>query len=219
MSRSDVSKADIIAAIRAVARRIDDNKEHLSRLDTEIGDGDHGFSMASGFNSLAERLDEFADLDIGQLLKKSGFELIKTMGGSAGVVFGTLLTGQAKYYSQHLQGAERLSLADVSQMLGEAIGQIKAKGKSDIGGKTMLDALVPAVAALDAAVTNGASFEQAFADAAAKAEQGAESTRQMTGKHGRSRYVGERGKGFMDPGAASTAVIFGAIADYLNDAG
>ncbi|MFW6139326.1 MAG: dihydroxyacetone kinase subunit DhaL [Spirochaetota bacterium] len=212
---TEITKNDLIKIIEAVYQKIDQNKEYLSNLDTQIGDGDHGFSMAGGFKSFYDNLQGISGLDIGQVLKKGGFELIKKIGGAAGAVFGTFFTGQASYYEKNLSGKESLSLQDWANMLAEALAQIKKRGNAKPGDKTMIDAMQPAVEALQEAAENDPDLTEAFKKASMKAKQGAESTKNMVSKRGRSRNLGERSKGYLDAGAMSTFFIFDAISEYL----
>jgi len=217
MSSNDViTKKELLEIFRLIQTRIEENSEHLSRLDTEIGDGDHGFGMAAGFRSLVEKLDEYASLTTGDLLKKAGFELIKTIGGASGAVFGTFFTGQAAYYEKNLKDKETLSLKNLTEMFNEALEQIKKRGNAELGDKTMVDAMHPAVEGLKEACDKNLSFSQAFELAAKRSYEGAERTRDMVAKHGRSKNLGDRSKGYIDPGAMSTSIIFRAIADYFN---
>jgi dihydroxyacetone kinase-like protein len=210
-----LTKQNLVELLGRIAREIIRQKDDLSRLDTEIGDGDHGFNMASGFGSVADKLDEFSQDTIGVLLKKTGFELIKTIGGAAGAVFGTMFTGQASYFDKNLSEKESLSLEDISNMYLEALEQIKRRGGAEPGDKTMLDALEPAVLSLQKSSRGGLSFNEAFMNAAVCAREGAESTRNMIAKHGRAKNLGERAIGYIDPGSVSTAVFFEVIADYI----
>jgi dihydroxyacetone kinase-like protein len=218
-SLTEITKKDLVEMVKRMYRTIDEKKEFLSKLDTEIGDGDHGFSMFSGFKSFHDKLGEFSELPIGQLLKKGGFELIKTIGGAAGAVFGTFFTGQASYYDKNLEGKESLNLEDFTNMLNEALDQIKKRGNANPGDKTMIDALEPAVNELYAGIEKNLSLSNAFKNAAEKAEQGAENTKNMVSKRGRSKNLGERSIGFMDAGAMSTSIIFRTIADYIENPG
>jgi len=136
-----LTKQNLVEILDRISAEINRQKDALSRLDTEIGDGDHGFSMASGFSSVSNKLEDFSQNNIGGLLKKTGFELIKTIGGAAGAVFGTLFTGQASFYEKNLAEKETLSLDDLSGMFTEALVQIKRRGGAPPGDKTMLDAL------------------------------------------------------------------------------
>lgn len=104
-------------------------------------------------------------------------------------------------------------------MLNEALSQIKKRGNANPGDKTMIDALEPAVNELFAGIEKNLSLSDAFKNAAEKAEQGAESTKDMVSKHGRSKNLGERSIGFMDAGAMSTCIIFSTIADYIEKPG
>ena len=214
---SSMGGADLKEILTRVHFTIEEHKDYLSKLDTEIGDGDHGFSIANGLKHVYEKLDEFGAGGIGDLLKKSGFEIIKVVGGASGAVFGTLFTGQASYYSKNLTGKDALSLEDMTNMLSEALAQIKQRGGAQAGDKTMIDALEPAIEELRKAVQSKLSFREAFEKAAVKAREGAESTRNMVAKRGRSKNVGQRSLGFIDPGAMSTALIFGAIAEYFKE--
>jgi dihydroxyacetone kinase phosphoprotein-dependent L subunit len=214
MSRT-ITKNDIVDLIRHVSGRVVENRDYLSRLDTEIGDGDHGVGLAAGFTSFTGKLGEFGSADIGGLLKKGGFELIKTVGGASGAIFGTLFTGQAVYYDANYKGKETLTLGEFTNMLTEALCQIKKRGAAQVGEKTMVDAFEPAVASLQDSVRLGLSFGQAFRKAAAKAREGAESTKNMVAAKGRAKNLGERSLGFIDPGSMSTTVIFEAMAEYF----
>lgn len=215
MDLDHVNRQDLLEIFRRLAAAFEEQKDYLSELDTEIGDGDHGFSMASGFNSVAAKLEEFSELPIGGLLKKVGFELIKTIGGAAGAVFGTLFTGQAAYVEQNLAGKESLTLADLSGMFTEALAQIQRRGGAQPGDKTMLDALVPAVEALRGSSAEGKNLGDAFFSAAMSSVSGAQRTRDMIAKHGRAKNLGQRALGFMDPGAYSTSQIFTVLALYF----
>ena len=210
-----MTKNDLIEMIGHISAKIVENKEYLSKLDTEIGDGDHGYGMASGFKSFAEKLGEFGAGDIGGLLKKGGFEIIKVVGGASGAIFGTLFMGQAMHYESKLKGKETLSLGDMTGMFTEALCQIKKRGGASVGEKTMVDALEPAVGELDETVKEGASFRDAFARAAKKAREGAEGTKKMVATKGRAKNLGQRSIGYPDPGAMSTAIIFEAMAEFF----
>ena len=213
---STITKEDFVKIIEHIYRKIEENKDYLSKLDTEIGDGDHGFSIANGFKNVYEKLDDFSKEGIGDFLKKCGFEIIKVVGGASGVVFGTFFIGQASYYSKNLTGKDTLSLEDFTNMLGEALEQIKKRGNARVGDKTMIDAFEPALNELMKGVEEKLSFAKAFERASDKAKEGAESTKNMVGKHGRAKNVGERSIGYIDPGSMSTTFIFSTMADYFS---
>ena len=215
MAKDSISKNDLLRMIERMYKTIDSMKEDLSKLDTEIGDGDHGFSIANGFKKFHDKLDELAGLDIGPLLKKGGFELIKNVGGAAGAVFGTFFVGQSAYYDSNLKGKDMLDLQDITNMFAHALDQIKNRGHAKPGDKTMVDALEPAVESLKASAAQGSGLADAFKLAAEKANKGAEKTREMVATHGRAKNLGKRSIGYMDPGAKTMSVIIHTIAEYL----
>jgi dihydroxyacetone kinase-like protein len=215
MGKDTVTKEDLVNMVERIYQTIEGQKEALSKLDTEIGDGDHGFSIANGFRHFHEKLGEYAQLGIGQFLKKGGFELIKNVGGAAGAVFGTFFTGQADFYDKNLGGKSNLDLKDLSQMFSEALEQIKKRGNARTGDKTMVDALQPAVESLAESAASSVGLADAFKRAAEKAAAGAESTREMVATRGRAKNLGQRSIGYMDPGAKSTSLIIEAMAKYL----
>jgi dihydroxyacetone kinase-like protein len=215
MGKNTITKEDLIEIVERIYRTIEDHKDQLSKLDTEIGDGDHGFSIANGFRHFHEKLGEYGQLDIGQFLKKGGFELIKNVGGAAGAVFGTFFTGQASFYEKNLNGKPNLDLQDLTHMFSEALDQIKKRGNAKPGDKTMVDALQPAVESLVESASSGESLADAFNHAAEKAAAGAESTRDMVATRGRAKNLGQRSIGYMDPGAKSISLIIKSMADYF----
>jgi phosphoenolpyruvate---glycerone phosphotransferase subunit DhaL len=212
-----VTKFDLVNIMRKIRDTMEAQKDYLSKTDTQIGDGDHGFNMSQGFNNVCAKMEVFEKEDIGGFLKKSGLEMIKTIGGAAGAIYGTFFTAQATCYHRQLNGREVLAPKDITEMLAEALDQIKKRGGAKIGDKTMVDALEPAVEELSRGVASGMKLKEMFEKAALKAAEGAENTKTMVAKHGRSKYVGERSLGFVDPGAVSMALIFKAIADYLGN--
>ena len=217
MAKDSISKNDLIKIVERMYKTIDAMKEDLSKLDTEIGDGDHGFSIANGFKSFHDKLDEYAQLDIGPLLKKGGFDLIKNVGGAAGAVFGTFFVGQAAHYDCNLQGKDPLELQDITDMFAHALEQIKKRGHAKPGDKTMVDSLEPAVESLKQSASKGLGLAEAFSLAAEKANEGAEKTKEMVATHGRAKNLGERSLGYMDPGSKTMAVIIDTIAEYLSE--
>ncbi len=212
----EISKTDIIKATASIAPIMDEQQNYLGELDTVVGDGDHGFNMATGFRYIKDSIDSFSNLDITGLYKKIGFELIKNIKGSAGAIFGTFFIGQAEYYSSANKGDDPVTLNEYSAAIMNSVEKIKARGHSEAGDCTMLDALIPASKALKQAATDKKSISAAFENAAEAAREGAEATKEMIGRHGRAKYLGEKSLGHMDPGAMSTYFIFRAMADYFS---
>ena len=206
---SDADLADVEAVVRTIATVAVDNEKYFGDLDAVVGDGDFGYSMARGFELVLQGWDGFDRTDIGTFLKKVAVVITSRIGGTSGPIWGTafLRAGAAA------GATDRLSPDQVVAMLRAAIAGIMARGKSDVGDKTLLDALVPAVDAVEAAVLEGGTAASALRAAAATARERAEATRSMIAKRGRAAYTGERSIGTLDAGAVAVAVMLEALAD------
>jgi phosphoenolpyruvate---glycerone phosphotransferase subunit DhaL len=207
MSEADL--ADVEAVVRTIATVAVDNEKYFGDLDAVVGDGDFGYSMARGFELVLQGWDDFDRTDIGTFLKKIAVVITSRIGGTSGPIWGTafLRAGAAA------GTAQVLSPGQVVEMLRAAIAGIKARGKSDIGDKTLLDALEPTVDTIEAAVLEGGTAASALRAAATTARERAEATRSMIAKRGRAAYTGERSIGTLDAGAVAVAVMFEALAD------
>jgi len=207
MSEADL--ADVEAVVRTIATVAVDNEKYFGDLDAVVGDGDFGYSMARGFELVLQGWDDFDRTDIGTFLKKIAVVITSRIGGTSGPIWGTafLRAGAAA------GTAQVLSPGQVVEVLRAAIAGIKARGKSDIGDKTLLDALEPAVDTIEAAVLEGGTAASALRAAASTARERAEATRSMIAKRGRAAYTGERSIGTLDAGAVAVAVMFEALAD------
>ena len=194
----DTAKAAEI--IRAIAARMEAEKDFLTQLDNEIGDGDHGINLARGFKSVLEKLPELEDGDIGSLLKGTGMQLVSNVGGASGPLYGTafMKAGNA------LKGKTEATAAEFAVAMEAAIGGIKMRGKSEEGEKTMLDALCPAYKALSEAIDGGDELKDALSKAIEAAAKGVEYTKTIIATKGRASYLGERSIGHQDPGATSS---------------
>ena len=185
--------------IRAIAARMEAEKDFLTQLDNEIGDGDHGINLERGFKAVVEKLPEWENGDIGGLFKGVGMQLVSHVGGASGPLYGTAFMKAGNV----LKGKAEVNAADFAAAMGAAIDGIKMRGKSDAGEKTMLDALCPAYKALLEAVDAGAELGAALEKAVAAAEEGVEYTKTIIATKGRASYLGERSIGHQDPGATS----------------
>jgi dihydroxyacetone kinase-like protein len=197
------------AMLRAVAAHIQANKETLTHADQAIGDGDHGIGMARGFAAVAEMLDAESFETLDALFKKTGMKLVMSIGGAAGVIFGTLFTGGAK----QLAGRTRFDSEALALLLTDGLDAIMTRGKAKPGDKTMIDALAPA--AEKAQTLSGEPLDAALADVAAAAHVGMEASRDMIATMGRAKTLAERALGHPDPGAVTVSLILKSMADYV----
>lgn len=193
--------------IDAACEAVIGHEAELTDLDRAVGDGDHGGNMARGFKAIAAEADAIAALPFGEALRKAGTTLVMKVGGASGPLYGSALIAMGK-----LADTAPASTADVARLLDAAVDAIKARGKADVGAKTMLDVLAPVAAALSAAPADP------FAAARDAADHGLEATRQMRATKGRAAFLGERSVGHLDPGARSSALLVHTVADVLDSA-
>ena len=201
----------VIEIIQAMAAVIEEQKSFLSELDAAIGDGDHGINMNRGFEAVRTKLPSLAGKDIGTIFKTVGMQLVSTVGGASGPLYGTafMKAGAACKDRMELDDAGFLAALDA------AIGGVKMRGKAEPGEKTMLDALCPAYAALKAALDSGADLHNALDQAVAAAAKGVEYTKTIVATKGRASYLGERSLGHQDPGATSSLFLLQAVRDQI----
>ena len=208
-----MSGAVVVAWLQLAASRVAAERVHLTDLDAAIGDGDHGINLDRGFTALEARLSarDVSTEAAGPLLALAGRTITGTVGGASGALYGrALLRAAAALDAWPIDAGP--PVARVAAALRAAVDGIAALGRSRPGAKTMLDALVPAVEALEAA-TAGADLADALRQAADAAEAGARATRPLLATKGRASYLGERSIGHLDPGAVSSALLLGALAD------
>lgn len=193
--------------IEAMAEKIQAQKDFLTELDNEIGDGDHGINMARGFGAVKEKLPGMADKDIGAILKEVGMTLVSTVGGASGPLYGTafMKAGMACKGMAEIDGQQFLTA------FSAAVAGIKQRGKSEEGEKTMLDALCPAERAITEALNEGATLKEALGKAVDAAEDGLVHTKDIVATKGRASYLGERSLGHQDPGATSSLLLLQVI--------
>ena len=196
-----LQRDDVLAWIKAFAVAINENRDYLTRLDSDIGDGDHGTNMDRGFQAVLGKLPDLADKDIGSILKTVGMTLVSTVGGASGPLYGTFFLQMGTATAGKLE----LSLADWTTALQAAVDGVIMRGKANPGDKTMVDALLPALQALKDAA--GKSVADALAASSAAAEQGMAATIPLVARKGRASYLGERSAGHQDPGATSSHLL------------
>ena len=199
-----------LEVVREMAAAMEENRRQLTKLDSEIGDGDHGNNMNRGFKVALERLDAADPSTPADVLKAVAMALISKVGGAAGPIYGTAFLEASKA----LTGNDEVSADDAAEALEAALGGVKKRGKAEVGDKTIVDALEPAAEAAKGAAAEG-SVAAVFRAAAGAAEEGAESTVPMTARRGRASYLGARAQGHQDPGATSTYLLLDAAARTL----
>jgi dihydroxyacetone kinase-like protein len=193
--------------IRRFADVVAENRMELVRLDTAIGDGDHGTNMDRGMKKAVEKLDGTEGGDIGADLKAVGMALVSSVGGAAGPLYGTLFLQMGSAST----GKDELDLDGWTAAVEAGVNGVKARGKAEPGDKTMLDAWLPALDAL----RDGGELGEALERSAAAAEEGMRATTPMEARKGRASYLGPRSVGHQDPGATSTYLLLRAAADAL----
>lgn len=190
---------------------IAEKREWLTELDSAIGDADHGANMARGMTAVTEKLGAGAPTGIDDLLKTVGMTLVSSVGGASGPLYGTffLRMGMSSGAVSSLDGPA------LAAALRAGLEGIVARGKPEAGDKTLFDAMAPAVDALDDALASGASVSEGARAAADAAAAGRDATLPLVARKGRASYLGERSAGHLDPGAASTAILFETLADAI----
>jgi len=206
-----LDRDDIARMLRGAIEKIRAGHETLSRLDSVIGDGDHGTTMVRAMGLVEKTLAECASPDLKGMLNDVGWAVMGVDGGAAGPLIGSLLIGM----SEAAGDGPQLDAAGVAAMFEGGLAKVRTYSQAKVGDKTMLDALVPAIETLRAAVTLGDGVAVAMGKAAEAAEKGAASTKDMVARFGRARNLGERSRGFADPGATSISLIFRGFAGAL----
>jgi len=204
-----VTRDEVLSWIKAYSQVITENKDYLTDLDSAIGDADHGANMHRGFQAVLAKLPAVEDKDIGTIFKTVGMTLISTVGGAAGPLYGTLFI-QA---GTKLSGKMDLTLADWAVALDAGISGVVNLGKANIGDKTMIDALTPAVQALNGTAGQDLSMSEALKKSAQAAEEGMKGTIPLLALKGRASYLGERSIGHQDPGATSSFLLLDTAAN------
>jgi dihydroxyacetone kinase-like protein len=205
-----IDRDHTVAWMQRFAGEMAEHRQELVRLDTAIGDGDHGTNMNRGMQKAVEKLDA-AELpaDPGAVLKTVAMALVSSVGGAAGPLYGTLLLQMGTA----MAGQDEVDQAGFVAAWRQGLDGVKARGKANLGDKTMVDALTPAIDALEQAPDLAAGLIAAVAGA----EQGMNATTPIVARKGRASYLGDRSAGHQDPGATSTYYLFKSAADTLAD--
>lgn len=187
------------------------NHKELSQLDSATGDGDHGTTMLRAMDSVEKTVQDSQDADIKTLLYDIGWNIMCADCGSTGPLLGSLFMAMG----ESVESKDTLDAATLAVMFRTGLAGMSEQSKASVGDKTMMDAIMPAVDAIEAAAAEAKSIEDMLAAGADAAAKGAEATIEMQAKFGRARNLGERTIGFKDPGATSMSYIFRAFAESV----
>jgi dihydroxyacetone kinase-like protein len=203
---------EFICMIEGAVQKI--RKEHplLSQLDSASGDGDHGTTMLRAVNQIDKAMAEHPAPDLQSLLGNVGWTLLSIDGGATGPLLGSWFTGM----SESVAGKQSLDAKALSAMFEAGLKALKEQTKAEVGDKTLMDAVIPAVAAFRAGAEANKDILQMLQEGAAAALEGAISTRNLKARFGRAKYLGDRVIGHQDPGATSVCLIFQGFHDGLS---
>ena len=198
--------------IKRINGTLQENKMFLSKLDSVIGDGDHGTSISKGFLNAVQKIEQQQPANISDLLKLAGNSIMVIIGGVTGPVFGTFFSEMGRTLPVD---RDLVDLNDLNIMFESALEKIMKIGGAKPGDKTMVDALFPAVQVLKESSSKGCSIKEAFSLMVSAAKKGAESTSNMVAAKGRARYAGERSIGYEDAGANTIHLIIKAMYESI----
>ena len=207
-------KSITVAQVRDMMLHVSDavigSKDYLTKIDSAIGDGDHGIGMAGGLAKAKTKLLETGKLEsVNQVFKTVGRTMLMSMGGASGVIFGTMVEGGARA----MEDFQTLDCTAFTKLMQGSLAAVKKRSDAQLGDKTMLDALIPAVEAMGNARTDDLAELLGIAERAAK--EGMENTKKYIAKYGRAKSLMERSIGYQDAGATSVWIIFNAMKEYL----
>ncbi|BDF35546.1 dihydroxyacetone kinase subunit L [Lachnospiraceae bacterium] len=209
---STFKNADGKPVLLKMVKAIQENKAYLGEVDGLIGDGDHGMNMNKGFSVFEARFAE-EDISFTEGLDELGMILLNEIGGSMGPIYGTILMDMAEAG----ESLEDISVADFGNMLAAGLDGLHDIVEAQVGDKTLVDTLSPAVDAVKQAQEAGEGYETALQKMKAAAEAGRDSTKDMVAKFGRSSRLGERSRGVLDAGATSCCILLSAMAEGISE--
>ncbi len=196
-------KKQLLDILSKIIDDVHENEHFLTELDNVIGDGDHGINLDRGFKTVKEQLPNYESMDMGAVLKDVGMQLLKTVGGASGPLYGTFFMKAGK----ELKGKETADMNDFIALLEAGIAGVQKRGKAVEGEKTMLDAMIPALNAIKASYEADGDAKKAMDAGVAAAEAGIEFTKTIKATKGRASYLGDRSIGHQDPGATSFTLM------------
>ncbi|BCL34461.1 dihydroxyacetone kinase subunit DhaL [Nostoc sp. MS1] len=208
-----ISQAQILQWLQLFASKIAENKDYLTELDAAIGDADHGINMDRGWKKVSTQLPTLVDKDISGIFKTVSMTLISSIGGASGPLYGTWFLRA----STAVAGKQELTEQDILGLFQAGLEGVLQRGKAQLGDKTMIDVLSPALEKFGKAVDEGKNIPEALQQAVAAAEQGMKETAPMLAKKGRASYLGERSIGHQDPGATSAYLMLQSLLAVVED--
>ncbi|MGB6690679.1 MAG: dihydroxyacetone kinase subunit DhaL [Terracidiphilus sp.] len=198
-----IAKAELGRMFAEAAKLICGQSEFLSQLDSQCGDGDHGTTMTRAMEILVDAIGPANELGMSEMFKQAGWSVMGVDGGASGALLGTFISGMGD-----AQAGGEFDCSALAASLEAGLGAVSSRTKARPGDKTMMDALVPAVETFRTAAESGKSAAVAMDEAAAAAQAGADSTRNLVARYGRAKYLGEKTLGCADAGATSIALLF-----------
>jgi dihydroxyacetone kinase-like protein len=205
------SNAKGAVVVQRMIATIQANKDYLGEIDGKIGDGDHGINMNKGFTVAGERIG--AAHSFSEAIKILSQVLMLEIGGSMGPLYGSFF----KAFFKLSKDTEKITAPLFLEMLEAATAVVKELGGANVGDKTLVDTLTPAIAAFNDALANHRSFQEALDACVKAAEAGKNSTKDMLAKIGRSARLGERSRGVLDAGAVSSFLLLDAMAKQIGE--
>ncbi len=202
--------SNISTFLSAIKVTLDAHADEVAELDQAIGDGDHLINLQRGLDALLKQAEELDTMALSAAFSKIGMTLMSTMGGASGSLFGSMFVSMGKTAKD-----KPVDFTNMAAVFAAGVESVKARGKADIGEKTMLDTLIPAMNSLNDSVRQGLAVNDALTDMKQAAEKGMRSTKDMLATKGRSSFLGERARGHIDAGARTSQLMLFAIADVV----
>lgn len=206
-----LDKKFFIQVIKDLAAMIEEQRDYLTKLDSDIGDSDHGINLTIGFREVTKKLPEWENENLTSLFKKVGMTLLGKVGGASGPLYG----GMLMKFGEPADNKDEVTFDEFAQMLQKGVELVESRGKASVGDKTMVDTLRPALDTLLEAIKNNEEPLEAFEKCVKRAEEGRDSTIPLVAKKGRAMRLGERAIGHLDPGATSSHLILSVFLDNL----
>lgn len=201
------NKQFVITVLSKIAEKIEEQKDFLTDLDRPIGDSDHGINLARGFSEVKKKLSQYAEKEIADIVRDTGMTLVSNVGGASGPLYGSAFMKAAKAFS----GKTEISIADFIAGMEMACDAVMQRGKAAAEEATMLDAMIPALAAMKKTFAENKNPARILSDGVKAAWDGVSHTKNLIATKGRASYVGERGLGHQDPGATSFAFMLETV--------